>query len=214
MIARRRKWRGLLGCAPRGALPKSFLISIASVAMVYHSVPARAGQAQPKSSATHRNNPSRDLRKIGEVVSKAVLEKDIQTLLTYDRADLRSANEVSLKNPKSDLYCYLFDSECITWGNGDWRSVYDKLSDAHPLVIKVSLSNSRYDRQLYGTLFFYDASAVSEKDLRSPDFLCKEGPAKLASWRFRYENGKWKPVTPFFDSETDSFCAGVVHGTP
>jgi hypothetical protein len=212
MIARRRKWRGLLGCTPRGAFAKSFVISIASIAMAYQSIPAPAWQAQPKSSPTHRNNPSRDLRKIGDAVAKAVLDKDIQALLAYDRADLRAQNEASLKNPKGDLYCYLFDSDCITWGNGDWRSVYDKLSEAHPLAIKVSLSNSRYDRQLYGTLFFYDASAVSERDLRSPDFLCKEGPAKLASWRFRYENGKWKPVTPFFDSETEAFCAGVLHG--
>jgi hypothetical protein len=208
MIVRSLKWRGLLGCAPREALKKSFLISIAGVVMAYQPIPARARQAQPKSTASRRNNPSRDLRKVGEAVANAVLDKNIQALLAYDRADLRAQNEVSLKNPKSDLYCYLFDSDCITWGNGDWRSVYDKLSDAHPLAIKVSLSNSQYDRQLYGTLFFYDSSAVSEKDLRSQDFLCKEGPAKLASWRFRLENGKWKPVTPLFDSETDSFCAG------
>jgi hypothetical protein len=208
MIARSLKWRGLLGCAPRGSFSKSFLISLVSIVMAYRLVPLATAQAQSKSSATQRNSPSRDLRKIGAAVAKAVLDKDIQALLAYDRADLRAQNEVSLKNPKSDLYCYLFDSDCITWGNGDWRSVYDKLSDAHPLAIKVSLSNSRYDRQLYGTLFFYDSTAVSEKDLRSQDFLCKEGPAKLASWRFRLENGKWKPVTPLFDSETDSFCAG------
>jgi hypothetical protein len=189
-----------------------FLVSIASMVMAYRLIPLATGQARQKSSAPQRNNPSRDLRKIGEAVAKAVLDKDIQALLIYDRADLRPQNEVSLNNPKSDLYCYLFDSDCITWGNGDWRSVYDKLSEAHPLAIKVSLSHSRYDRQLYGTLFFYDSSAVSEKDLRSPDFLCKEGPAKLASWRFRLENGKWKPVTPLFDSETDSFCAGAVRG--
>jgi hypothetical protein len=120
---------------------------------------------------------------------------------------LRSSDEVSLKNPKSDLYCYLFDSDCITWGNGDWRSVYDKFSQAQQLAIKVSLSRSRADRQLYGSLFFYDASALSEKDLGSPGFLCKEGPARFASWRFRFENGKWKPVTPLFDSETEAFCA-------
>jgi hypothetical protein len=184
-----------------------FLVSIASIVMAYRLIPPAAGQARQKSSAPHRNNPSRDLRKVGEAVAKAVLDKDIQALLTYDRADLRSADEVSLKNAKSDLYCYLFDSECITWGNGDWRSVYDKLSQARQLEIKVRLSRSRADRQLYGSLLFYDASAVSETDLRSPDFLCKEGPEKFASWRFRLENGRWKPVTPLFDSETEAFCA-------
>jgi len=206
MIARSLKWRDLLGCAPREALKKSFLISIAGVVMAYQPIPARARQAQPKSSASRRNNPSRGLRKVGEAVAKAVLDKDIQALLAYDRADLRAQNEVSLNNPKSDLYCYLFDSDCITWGNGDWRSVYDKLSQAHQLEITVSLSRSPSDHQLYGSLFFYDAAATSEKDLQSRDFLCKEGPARFASWKFRLEDGRWKPVTPLFDSETRGPC--------
>ena len=177
-------------------------MSLASIVMAYRLIPPDSAQGQQKSGATHRNNPGRDLRKVGEAVARAVLDKNIQALLTYDRADLRSADEASLKNPKSDLYCYIFDSDCITWGSGNWRSVYDKLSQAHQLEIKVSVSSSPYDRQLYGSLFFYDASAVSEKDLRSLDFLCKEGPANIASWKFRLENGKWKPVTPLFDSET------------
>jgi hypothetical protein len=182
----------------------------AGMIMAHQPIPLAAEQAQQKSGATHRNNPSRDLRKVGEAVAKAVLDKNIQALLTYDRADLRSGDEVSLKNPKSDLYCYIFDSDCITWGSGNWRSVYDKLSQAHQLEIKVSVSSSPYDRQLYGSLLFYDASAVSEKDLRSPDFLCKEGPANIASWKFRLENGKWRSVTPLFDSETRGPCPNDV----
>lgn len=188
--------------ALRHAAARIFLLSVASVVTAYRLIPSDLGQAQQKSGAAHRNAPNRDLRKIGEGVAKAVLDKNIQALLTYDRADLRSVDEVSLKNPKSDLYCYIFDSDCITWGNGNWRSVYDKLSQAHQLEIKVSVTSSPYDRQTYGSLFFYDASAVFEKDLRSPDYLCKEGPAKIASWKFRFENGRWRSVTPLFDSET------------
>jgi hypothetical protein len=191
--------------------PKIFLVSVASIVMAYQSIPLAAEQAQQKSGA-HRNKTNQDLRNVGEAIAKAVLDKNIQTLLTYDRADLRSEDEASLKNSKSDLYCYIFDSDCITWGNGDWRSVYDKLSQAHQLKIKVNLSSSPYDRQLYGSLFFYDASAVSEKDLRSPDFLCKETPARIASWKFRLENGKWKPVTPLFDSETRGPCPSDIQG--
>ena len=71
---------------------------------------------------------------------------------------------------------------------------------------EISLARSPYDRQLYGSLLFYDASTVSEKDLRSHDFLCKDAPARIASWRFRLENGKWKAVTPLFDSGTDALC--------
>ena len=180
--------------------------SVTSIVMVCQLVPLATGQAQQKASAPRRNNPTRDLRKLGEAIARAVLDKNIPALLTYDRTDLRALDEVSLKNPKSDLYCYIFDTDCITWGDGSWRSVYEKLSQAHPLGIKVSLSSSPYDRQLYGNLFFYDASVVSEKDLRSPDFLCKEVAASIASWKFRRENGKWKPVTPLFDSETRGPC--------
>jgi len=186
----------------RQTAARIFLLSVASIVMASPLIPPDTAQAQQKSGATHRNSPGRDLRKVGEAVAKAVLDKNIQALLSYDRTDLRSVDEVSLKNPKSDLYCYIFDSDCITWGSGNWRSVYDKLSQAHQLEIKVRVSSSPYDRQLYGNLFFYDASAVSEKDLRSPDFLCKEGPANIVSWKFRLENGKWKPITPLFDSET------------
>jgi hypothetical protein len=180
--------------------------SVTSIVMVCQFASLAAGQAQQKASAPHRNNATRELRKVGEAIARAILDKNITALLTYDRADLRALDEVSLKNPKSDLYCYIFDTDCITWGDGSWRSVYDKLSQAHPLEIKVILSSSPYDRQLYGNLFFYDASAVSDKDLRSPDFLCKEVPASIASWKFRRENGKWKPVTPLFDSETRGPC--------
>jgi len=143
---------------------------------------------------------------MGGRISKAVLDKDIPTLLTYDRADLRTQDEVALRNPKGDLYCYIFDSDCITWGDGNWQSVYDKLSHAHPLEIKTQLARSPADRQLYGSLLFYDGSSVSEKDLQSPDFLCKEAPAKIASWKFRLEKGKWRSVTPLFDAETEGLC--------
>jgi hypothetical protein len=149
---------------------------------------------------------------MGEAIAKAVLDKNVEALLTFDRADLRAQDEVALKNSKSSLYCYVFDSDCITWGDGNWHSVYDKLSQAHQLAIKVSVSSSRYDRQTYGNLFFYDASAVSAKDLRSQDFLCKETPASIASWKFRLEGGKWKAVTPLFDSETGGSCPGGVQG--
>jgi len=202
MTAVKQMWHSLLGCAPKMAAARLLLPFVAGMILSGIFLPTQAHQAQQKSSSARRNTPSRDLHKIGEAIAKAVLDKNIETLLTFDRADLRSQDEEALKNTKSNLYCYIFDSECITWGDGNWRSVYDKLSQAHPLQIKVSVSSSRYDRQMYGSLLFYDASAVSEKDLHSAAFLCKETPASIVSWKFRLESGKWKPVTPLFDSET------------
>ena len=168
---------------------------------------AASNQAkQAKPSGSPQASAERSLQLIGTQISQAVLDKDVPTLLTYDRADLRGNDEVSLHNTKSDLYCYIFDSECITWGDGSWQSVYDKLSHAHPLEIKARLARLPSDHQLYGSLLFYDGSTISEKDLRSADFLCKEAPAKIASWKFRLEKGKWKAVTPLFDAETEGLC--------
>src|SRR5712671_6501805 len=208
MSAAKQKSHNLLDSAPKIATVRLLLPLVASMFLSAVFLPTQAHQAQQKSSTARKNTPSRDLHKIGEAIAKAVLDKNIETLLSFDRADLRSQVEESLKNTKSNLYCYIFDSECITWGDGTWRSVYDKLSQAHALEIRVSVSSSRYDRQMYGNLFFYDASAVSEKDLRSPAFLCKETPASIASWKFRLESGKWKPVNPLFDSETGAPCPG------
>jgi len=208
MTAVKQMWHSVLGGAPKMAAARLLLLLVAAMLVCGVFLPSEAHQAQQKSATARGKTPSRDLHKIGEAIAKAVLDKNIETLLTFDRADLRSQDEASLKNTKSNLYCYIFDSECITWGDGNWRSVYDKLSQAHPLEIKVSVSSSRYDRQLYGSLFFYDASAVSEKDLRSSAFLCKETPASIASWKFRLESGKWKPVNPLFDSETGAPCPG------
>jgi hypothetical protein len=213
MIAVKEMWHSLLGGAPKMAAARLLQLFVAAMLVCGVFLPTQAHQAQQKPSTTRRNTPSRDLHKMGEAIAKAVLDKNIETLLTFDRADLRSQDEDSLKNTKSNLYCYIFDSECITWGDGNWRSVYDKLSQAHPLEIRVSVSSSRYDRQLYGSLFFYDASAVSEKDLRSPAFLCRETPASIVSWKFRLENGKWKPVNPLFDSETGAPCPGGAQGS-
>jgi hypothetical protein len=182
--------------------------SAALIAMTYAPIAVAANkQAEKKSGPAATNQSRQDLQRLGEKIAKAVLDKDVPTLLSHDRPDMRSQDEVALKNTKSDLYCFLFDSSCITWGNGAWRSVYDKLSQARQLGIKVSTRRSPYDHQLYGGLLFYDRSSVSEKDLHSPDFLCKQQATQLASWNFRLEGGKWKPVTPLFDDETDGLCA-------
>jgi hypothetical protein len=213
VTAQRLKWDSLLGC-PRKAVAARFLLMCAAVGVAAQPLllPGSGALAQQKSRAVSRSKPARDLHEIGVVIAKTVLDKNIERLLAYDRADLRAPDKVSLNNPKSDLYCYIFDSDCITWGDGTWRSVYEKLSEAHPLEIKVILSSSPYDRQLYGSVFFYDPSAIAGKDLRSSDYVCKEGPAKIAAWKFRLEKGKWKPVTPLFNSETWGPCPNEVQG--
>lgn len=186
----------------------AFILCLSVIIVFGGSIPRALGQQSQKSrasSAPEGSTASRDLHLIGEKIARAVLDKDIPSLLSYDRADLRSEDEASLKNAKSDLYCFLFDSSCIQ--GGKWRSVYDKLSQSHPPGIHVFLAKSRYDGRLYGTLVFYDRASITDKDLGSPDFLCKESPTRIASWKFKLEDGKWRPVTPMFDNETEGLCS-------
>jgi hypothetical protein len=158
--------------------------------------------------AQHPAKPDADserLHQVGETVARAVLAKDATTLLQYDRSDLRTEDESSLKNTKSDLYCFLFDSSCIS---GKGRSVFDKLSSSRELAIKiVDGGKSKIDGLRYATLLFYDKSTISEASLHSRTYLCKEGITRIASWTFKLADGKWVPVTPLFDSETDTLCS-------
>lgn len=161
-----------------------------------------SGKAQrPRKSDTSLDG----LHRLGDAVARAILDKDMTTLLRYDRADLRANDESSLKNPKSDLYCFLFDSSCIS---GKGRSVFDKLANSRQLGIKVvDGGKSKIDGVRYATLLFYDKSAISDASLRSRTFLCNEAPNRIASWTFKLLNDNWMAVTPLFDSETDTLCS-------
>jgi hypothetical protein len=130
----------------------------------------------------------------------------VQTLLRYDRSDLRAEDEHLLKDEGSDLYCFLFDSTCFPGGKG--RSVYEKLSTAKDLAIKViEAGKTPQDGSRYAIILFYDRSTISEHLLRSRKFLCKEGLNRIASWLFKSVDGTWVPVTPLFDNETDTLCS-------
>lgn len=78
--------------------------AVSTVVMAYVLIAGLTGkQTQKKSGHPNRNQLNRDLQQLGEKVARAVLDKDIPTLLTYDRADLRSEDELVLKNTKSDF---------------------------------------------------------------------------------------------------------------
>jgi hypothetical protein len=146
-----------------------------------------------------------NLHQIGKVVAQAVLDRDVRVLLRYDRADLLAEDESSLKDAKSDLYCYLFDSSCIS---GKGRSVLDKLATSRQIAIKViDGGKSKSNGIRYASLLFYDKATVSERSLQSRKFLCEHSLDEIASWTFKLVNGKWLPVTPLFDNETDTLCS-------
>jgi hypothetical protein len=160
-------------------------------------------------STKHPGGALSSLRQLGVSAAKAVLDKDVSWLLRYDRPDLRAEDEISLKDKKSDLYCFLFDSACLSAGERrSVRSVYEKLSTAHELGIKVvDGGRSPRDGTRYAIVLFYDRSTISQQSLRSREFLCKESLNRIASWSFKLVDGKWQSTTPLFDSETDTLCS-------
>jgi hypothetical protein len=194
-------------CVSNAALSRLQIGALVALCFTWTVAPAAESSQGINRRPQKKSDPAlEELHRIGTRIADAVLAKDIPSLLTYGRRDMRSDDEIALKNSKSDLYCYLFSAGCISWGKGQ-PSVFDIMSRAHELAIKaVDLGKSKYNGQRYAVLFFYDGTKVSEKMLHSSDFLCKEGPQRIASWKFTMNNGKWEPVTPFFDFGTDSLC--------
>jgi hypothetical protein len=145
-----------------------------------------------------------DLHAIGSKIAAAVLARDSTALLAYDRADLRAGDEQSLRNTKDNLYCFIFDSGCIS---GNWKSVYEKLSSARDLGIRTLVNRSSTNGRTYGLLLFYDRAQIPDKSLESDEFLCTEGPTKLVTWKFEMKAEKWVAVTPLFDYGTEGLCS-------
>lgn len=142
---------------------------------------------------------ARDLRAIGDRVVMAMVAKNINTLLEYDR---NPDDEISLRSKSGELYCYLFDSSCIQGANK--RAIYELLSTSPQLGIDASVANVGGEQ--YGLLMFYDRSQISDHELYSPDFRCTDKALKRsASWHFIRADGKWTTST-LFDFQTDNPC--------
>lgn len=144
-----------------------------------------------------------ELQNIGEALAKAVLAKDIDLILRYDKPDLVEADRRLLSDTKSHLYCFLFDSSC-----GGGRAVYDAFRNADQLAIKVvDLGKEGFDHW-YAMIIFFDSSSIDERKLSSPfpDILCEKGGKEIFTWTFKRLKGKWVSAHPPFDAETDVYC--------
>ena len=119
------------------------------------SVPAQSSNR----SAIQSDAAAGQLRDIGVAVAKAVLNHDIDTILMYDRPDLRDGDRSALQDKKSDLYCFLFDNSCNIEGR---PSVRDILSKADHLAIEVQLLKAP-NAAPHGLLLFFDPTAVDKE---------------------------------------------------
>ncbi len=142
--------------------------------------------------------PLDTLRRLGEPIVRAVVEKDIATLLAYDWPDPGSGDESALVAPRSPLHCYVFDSRCNRLGK---PSVFEMFSSWRKLRIQANSAGSNF-----AVLYFYDATVVSARGLRSQKTLCREGGRHIVSWVFKYESSRWVAANEPFDFDADTLC--------
>jgi hypothetical protein len=161
--------------------------------------------SQPISAQTGGTAQIQDLKKIGADVTQAVLSKDPQQLLRFDRTDLRSEDTKLLADKQSHLYCYIFDTSCNVPHYK--RSIYDILSSAHQLEIGVRDLGRDQNGNRYMVLLFYDKAILSRGNAQSLRYLCKQVGQTAATWTFKWEKRGWESAHPPFDAETESLCA-------
>lgn len=93
-----------------------------------------APQVQPVAKKT-QDPATRDLLAIGDRATTAIVARDADTLLDYDH---NPDDAASLQSKSGELYCFLFDSNCIQGGNG--RAIYDLFSTVRQLGIDASVT--------------------------------------------------------------------------
>jgi hypothetical protein len=168
--------------------------------MMMGTVSVTIGQRSPT-----LNESVRQLRESGRNITAAVLKHDTETLLAYDRPDLRDGDRLSLQDASNELYCAIFDRTCNTTGRA---SVYDILSGAKRLGIEVQVQRSK-GQPPSGLVLFFDATTIPKTKLSSASFLCQlQRSDQIVSWTFNLdENGVWVSAHPRFDLETDGLCS-------
>src|SRR5579863_4927657 len=99
-------------------LLKALCTTVVAATLISGSIPVqRASHTGPDASLG-------ELHELGVQIAKAVIAKDPDALLRYDRADLRADDQRALKDSKSELFCYLFDTSCMQSSPQGWLSVY------------------------------------------------------------------------------------------
>jgi len=142
--------------------------------------------------------PLDNLKQLGDRIVRAVLEQDIATLTAYDWAGASSGIASDLDDPRSELHCYVFDSRCNPRGK---PSVLELFTSWRKVGIQATSAGSNY-----AVLFFYDATLISTRALRSQKTLCREAGRRIVSWVFRSESGRWVAANEPFDFDVDTLC--------
>jgi len=175
-----------------------FALTILCLCIIMGGCKKASGSASAP-AAKVEDPATRELRVIGDRATTAVVARNINALLEYDQDP---EDRAALQNKSGDLYCYLFDSNCIP--GAQTRAVYEILTTSPQLAVDASVAN--VDGKQYGLLMFYDKSQISSQELYSPDFACSDKARKhSASWHFMRVSGQWTTTT-LFDYKLDVPC--------
>lgn len=176
------------------------LSAVMILCICYVAPGCRKASGSASTPAAKVEDPAtRELRAIGDRATTAVVARNINALLEYDHD---AEDQAALQNKSGDLYCYLFDSNCIP--GAQTRAVYDILTTSPQLSVDASVAT--VEGKQYGLLMFYDKSQISSQELYSPDFTCSDKARKhSASWHFMRVNGQWTSTT-LFDYKMDKAC--------
>lgn len=162
--------------------------------------------------AESRDASAKDLRalhEIGAEIASAMLRKDVSSLIKYDMDSLRDEHQRDLQDPKSDLYCYLFDTTCPTLHEKKDRSVYAQLKGMKSVGIAAKRLGGKASANTTYLLVFYDTTRFGEAQVKGASFLCHHAQADVPIWTFELHDGTWKAVHPLFNAETDQWCSGA-----
>jgi len=160
--------------------------------------------------ATATADPAiQELRQIGAVSRAAILHRDANPLRPFLLNDnFREVIDSLLADKKGDFNCYLFDSSCLSPRGTIRRSVFEILSTMRTPAMLVILFPP--EAPLYGTLYFYDRSRISENALRrglqSRRFRCEQAPNQIAVWEFEAGISGWRTRT-IFNYAVDTTCS-------
>jgi hypothetical protein len=163
------------------------------------------------STTAHAQTPTsadlQTLRQIGAQVAHAMITKDPKVLLKYDMESLHVEHERELRDPNSDLYCYLFDTTCPSLHEKSNRSVYSQLLNMKSIAVEVkSLATKPADPPSY-LLIFYDKLKHQPQQVLRNSFLCKHAQVDVPIWTFNFQHGAWVAAHPLFNAEIDPWCS-------
>src|SRR5258708_1242978 len=138
------------------------------------------------------------LHGIGVEIARAMLEKDVSALLKYDMDSLRDEHGRDLQDPKSDLYCYVFDTTCPALHEKKNRSVYSQMKEMKaPGVTVKNLGSNAGSHNSY-LLIFYDAARFKAAQVKGASFLCRHAQVDVPIWTFEFRDGSWTAAHPLF----------------